>query len=167
MKIPGVLKHKLGYVLKPLQKEPLGTREVNFYFKVFGTVPRIEDNDNYATTTPDQDGDQRKRNSNLTLQKYLSKFYGVMRIHSMDEETGNPTWKHYIALEDLVEGFLKPCVVDIKVGAQTWDSLASPKKVAHERSKYIGTKQPIGLSLSKFILSSKLKKDLHLWKIKF
>jgi hypothetical protein len=38
--------------------------------------------------------------------------------------------------------------MDIKIGAQTWDPSATEEKILHEKSKYIGTKQPLGLSLT-------------------
>lgn len=140
--------------MKPLQKEPLGSREVAFYRKVFGSRIGFEQNDN-ATPPVDQDGDGDK-SSSLTsqhqlLQKYLPKFYGVVKILSTDPDSPEPgtlTWKHYIALQDLVDGFAKPCVIDVKIGAKTWDPSAPPKKVAHEKSKYLGTKEPLGLSLT-------------------
>jgi hypothetical protein len=110
--------------LKPLQKEPLGTREVGFYTKICQENIDNEKNDNNTSSATDE-----KYISCTKIQKYLPKFYGVMKIHSTDEELGQPIWKHYIALEDLVEGFIKPCVIDIKIGAQVHRTHAIIQKI--------------------------------------
>ena len=36
-------------------------------------------------------------------------------------------------LEDVVDGFQKPCVLDLKIGAITWNPDASPSKIHAEK----------------------------------
>lgn len=42
----------------------------------------------------------------------------------------------YIALEDLTAGMARPCVLDVKVGVQSWDEDAAPVKAAREAAKW-------------------------------
>ncbi|RYY36856.1 hypothetical protein EON62_01480, partial [archaeon] len=42
----------------------------------------------------------------------------------------------FLALENLTHGYAAPCVMDIKMGVQTWDEDASPDKVAQEIVKF-------------------------------
>jgi hypothetical protein len=36
-------------------------------------------------------------------------------------------------LQDVVNGFRHPCVVDVKIGTQTWDPTASAQKIENEK----------------------------------
>ena len=36
-------------------------------------------------------------------------------------------------LQDVVAGFCHPCIVDVKIGAQTWNPSATPEKIAAEK----------------------------------
>jgi len=36
-------------------------------------------------------------------------------------------------LQDVVEGLEKPCVMDMKIGAITWNPTASPSKIEKEK----------------------------------
>jgi len=125
----GILKHKSGSVLKPLQKGPLGSSEVNFYRYVF--------DEEYDGLVPVNEESRRK------LKKLVPIYYGLSKIQ---DTTG--AWKEYLGLQDIIDGFTHPCVMDIKIGAQTWDPNATKEKILHEKSKYIGTKEPLGLSLT-------------------
>lgn len=42
----------------------------------------------------------------------------------------------YLQLDDLTKDFRRPCVLDVKIGAQTWDPDASAEKIHCERNKY-------------------------------
>jgi len=35
-------------------------------------------------------------------------------------------------LEDVSSGFHHPCIVDVKIGVQTWNPTASPEKIKNE-----------------------------------
>ena len=50
-------------------------------------------------------------------------------------------------MEDITDGFVKPNIMDIKIGAQTWGPDASQKKITQEKAKYVGTKGPYGFSI--------------------
>jgi 1D-myo-inositol-tetrakisphosphate 5-kinase/inositol-polyphosphate multikinase len=41
----------------------------------------------------------------------------------------------YFALENITKRFQYPCILDIKIGAQTYDPLAPPDKMAREDAK--------------------------------
>lgn len=48
----------------------------------------------------------------------------------------NSTPTPFIVLEDISFGMLSPCVMDIKVGVQSWDEDAPPHKAAREAAKW-------------------------------
>ena len=52
----------------------------------------------------------------------------------------------YFGLENITKKFQYPCVLDIKVGAITYDPLATPDKAARETSK-CPSKENTGFSL--------------------
>lgn len=47
----------------------------------------------------------------------------------------------YLKLDDLARVFRKPSIIDVKIGAKTYDPLASKEKVALETSKYPWSQQ--------------------------
>ena len=95
--------------MKTLQEGDRGSREANFYHKVFV--------DQYA----DQD-----RDAILFLRDYIPRYYG--KVQKSDDS--------YILLEDLTRGFHRPNVIDLKIGTQTFDPLASAEKRQREMAKY-------------------------------
>lgn len=130
--ITGLLKHKNGYILKPLQPPPMGTREVTFYQHIHENCHPL--NDCYRKLKP-----------------FVPAFHGVACLTTNCNENGalsSTAAQRYLLLEDLLEGLQKPCVMDIKIGAQTWSPDASETKINHERAKYKGTKIPLGLCLT-------------------
>ena len=42
----------------------------------------------------------------------------------------------FLLLEDLSLPFSRPCILDVKMGVQSWDALAPPEKVERERKKW-------------------------------
>lgn len=42
----------------------------------------------------------------------------------------------YLKLEDVTRKFMKPCIMDIKVGPVTYDMEADPEKIKREKSKF-------------------------------
>lgn len=105
----GLLEHNDGTILKALQKPPRGTRELEFYKRIF---------DKDCTDT-----------DVLQLQQFLPYYYGA---HEFQEYPGVT----YLKLENLVSKFRKPCVVDIKMGKKTYDPEAGPAKIAREMTKF-------------------------------
>jgi len=116
----GMLHHENGFVLKPAQAPPKGTREIEFYETISRSSNPID----------------------AKLYSFMPKFYGTEKI-SID---GLPH-SHYLVLEDLTEGMIAPCVMDIKIGAKTYGPTASAAKIAQEDAKYLGTKKPLGFSV--------------------
>ena len=63
--ILALLKHRLGYVLKLVQKPPLGQREVDFYRRVYE--------------------DSSELDVHIQLRALIPKFYGVTNIEIVEE----------------------------------------------------------------------------------
>ncbi|CAG7719219.1 unnamed protein product [Allacma fusca] len=124
----GVLKHRLGYVLKSVQKPPLGQREMEFYGRVYNSH-------------------DSESGIHSLLREWIPKFHGVTCIESK-KEGGSVERKEYLVLDDIAQGFKKPCIVDVKIGVKTWDPLAPEAKIKHEKKKYVGTKEPLGISVT-------------------
>ncbi|KAL1262610.1 hypothetical protein QQF64_005349, partial [Cirrhinus molitorella] len=105
----GVLQHPDGTILKQLQAPPRGPREMNFYKQVFAkdcTDTRL-----------------------LELQQYLPKFYGTWAPRESSHEL-------FLKLEDVTRRFLRPCIMDVKIGRRSYDPFASPEKREEQISKY-------------------------------
>uniref|UniRef100_A0A090X988 Kinase n=1 Tax=Ixodes ricinus TaxID=34613 RepID=A0A090X988_IXORI len=116
----GLLKHKDGSILKPLVRSDERTlREQKFY----------ETQSSSPTTA--------LLNSS-TLRAFVPKYKGVWKTNINREEV------EYLKLDDLARVFRKPSIIDVKIGAKTYDPLASKEKVALETSKYPWSQQ-IGL----------------------
>ncbi|XP_059421807.1 inositol polyphosphate multikinase [Carassius carassius] len=105
----GVLQHPDGTILKQLQAPPRGPRELNFYTQVFAkdcTDKRL-----------------------LDLQQHLPKFYGTWMPRESPHEL-------YLKLEDVTRRFLRPCIMDVKIGRRSYDPFASKEKREEQISKY-------------------------------
>lgn len=57
----------------------------------------------------------------------------IPRFHGIEEAEDDVK---YLKLENLTAGMTKPCVLDLKMGQQTYDETASEDKIAFERAKY-------------------------------
>lgn len=64
--------------------------------------------------------------------RFMPRFYGV--THLADPRTGGSA--PFLVLQDLTVGMARPCLLDIKMGVQTWGEDAPPAKVAQERGKW-------------------------------
>lgn len=96
-----MLSHKDGYVLKPILKPgEAGQREVIFYEEVASS------------------GDSAAKE----LRKFIPKYFGTTDI-----KVGGQDLK-WIVLGNATHGFAEPCIMDIKIGRQTWDPLATEEK---------------------------------------
>ena len=93
-------------VLKPLSRKLKGYVEVAFYRHI-----------------------QRHGSS---LQPFLPRCDGIAVVPS---PTPSPPLL-YLVLEDLTSAFSRPCVLDLKMGTQTFDEAASPQKMATEVAKF-------------------------------
>lgn len=109
-----------GFVLKPAQAPPKGTREIEFYKNVSNSFHPID----------------------VKLYSLMPKFYGVE-----DLSRDGVSQSQYLILEDLTQGMSEPCVMDIKIGAKTYGPDATQAKINQEDAKYLGTKKPLGFSV--------------------
>lgn len=112
----GLLKHKDGSILKPLVRSDERTlREQKFYERIFQSddcPPEL-----------------------VALRAFVPKYKGVWKTNINREEV------EYLKLDDLARVFRKPSIIDVKIGAKTYDPLASKEKVALETSKYPWSQQ--------------------------
>jgi 1D-myo-inositol-tetrakisphosphate 5-kinase/inositol-polyphosphate multikinase len=165
------------YVLKPLQLDHRGIREIGFYEAV-RTACQKGSVQSYAAFTGGSHsevtqpldvlamyitlslGDEslagsEQRISNSwrklkkevellrRLQKYTALYYGVVEHNYVPSATPSGEKTPYgvsvhshLLLQDLTCHFSKPCVIDIKIGPQTYEPDAPEEKKAREVSKY-------------------------------
>lgn len=106
----GILKHKDGSILKPIiNNDPRGIRELEFYEKVFHNCNNLETS---------------------VLQTFLPQYKGTWETIIDGNEI------KYLSMNDVTEVFIKPCILDIKIGSCTYDPEASPEKILQETIKY-------------------------------
>ncbi|XP_040923270.1 inositol polyphosphate multikinase [Toxotes jaculatrix] len=105
----GILQHPDGTVLKQLQPPPRGPREMEFYSKV------------YAEDCCDP--------CLLELQNHLPKYYGTWSSPDSPNDL-------YLKLEDVTRRFVKPCIMDVKLGQRSYDPFASQEKREQQIRKY-------------------------------
>ncbi|XP_053687514.1 inositol polyphosphate multikinase [Sabethes cyaneus] len=120
----GLLKNASdGSVLKPAGKLLCGTREIKFYEEV------------QAAT---------KETDLVTLKGIIPQYMGHLNF----PVDGKPV--QFLKLSDLTYGMLEPCIMDVKIGSQTWDPLANEEKRKSEESKYQACKKHLGLCIPGF-----------------
>ncbi|XP_013865905.1 inositol polyphosphate multikinase [Austrofundulus limnaeus] len=105
----GILQHPDGTVLKQVQPPPRGPREVQFYNTVFA-----EDCSDPCL---------------LDLQNHIPKYYGTW------SSPDNPN-DLYLKLEDVTSRFIRPCIMDVKLGQRSYDPFASQEKREQQIRKY-------------------------------
>ncbi|XP_077407520.1 inositol polyphosphate multikinase [Vanacampus margaritifer] len=105
----GILQHPDGTVLKQLQPPPRGPREMQFYGMV------------YADDCCDP--------CLLQLQAHLPKYYGTLSSPDAPNDL-------YMKLEDVTQRFVKPCIMDVKLGQRSYDPFASQEKRQQQIRKY-------------------------------
>merc|ERR550517_1573035 len=118
----GLLVHESGFVLKPVQPPPKGTREVAYYQSINSSEDPV---------------DRR-------LVQLTARFYGTQAVKVQNGVVG---LSDYLVLENLTQGLGAPCVMDVKIGARTFGPDASEAKKSQEDAKYQGTKVPFGFSV--------------------
>ncbi|CAK9295733.1 unnamed protein product [Gordionus sp. m RMFG-2023] len=107
----GLLKHDQGPVLKPFQTSSRGENENHFYATVF------DDKSHHDEII-------------LSLRRFIPRYFGVEKIE-IDRMTVN-----FIKLEDITTNYEKPCILDIKIGKESYEPGAPSHKVCYEKSKY-------------------------------
>lgn len=116
-----------------MAKPDVGLREVNFY--------------NQLQTTKDP--------TLIELKEYTSNFFGTRMINV------NQRKMEFIILENLLEGIAEPCVIDIKIGRQTWDPTATQEKIEREQKKYTQCKNDVGFCIPGFQVHKLATGRLH------
>lgn len=110
-----------GLVYKPLPAGKRGEAELRFYADVFA---------------PDR---QDRPPASL-----MPRFAG---LHVEPGASGDAAERTFLRLEDITAPFVRPCIMDIKMGVQAWDEDATPAKIAKEACKY-PTQQLVGFRLT-------------------
>ncbi|KAF6207470.1 hypothetical protein GE061_015916 [Apolygus lucorum] len=113
----GILKSADGFVLKPVTKHPQSETEIGFYESIFI-------HEKYACFRP-----------------FVPEFKGttVLNILGLDIT--------FLKLQDITKGYIKPCVMDVKIGSQTWDPNATESKRKTEDEKYQLSKKEFGFCI--------------------
>ncbi|KAI9226243.1 MAG: hypothetical protein DHS80DRAFT_19039 [Piptocephalis tieghemiana] len=81
---------------------------------------------------------------------FLPRYYGSLTRGSTVEvgQTVKQDGGDYLVMEDVCEGFVQPCVMDIKIGQQIWSDDASPEKKARMLAKAKeGTSAELGMRI--------------------
>ena len=95
-------------VLKPLSPKLMGFIEWSFYQHISAsTAPAI-----------------------VALRGFIPRYHGLVAVRSASRPVP------HLVLSDLTSHYCRPCILDLKLGEQTHDEAASPRKRAHELSKY-------------------------------
>lgn len=68
---------------------------------------------------------------------FIPKYYG-----SCTKKDGK-----FMMIENATIGMVKPCIMDVKIGAKTYGPDASEEKAAKQDASYAGTKKPFGFSI--------------------
>ncbi|XP_033115580.1 inositol polyphosphate multikinase-like [Anneissia japonica] len=108
----GMLQYKDGTILKPFQRPSRGQREAAFYHRVFYPDPTL-----HSSVPMD------------TLQTFIPRCYGTVVFKE------DPTL-YYLKLEDVTKKYRKPCIMDVKVGCQTYEDSATQFKKENAKIKY-------------------------------
>ena len=94
--------NKKGFVLKPVQENKRGQREVEFFKTVASsTDPAVR-----------------------VFADFIPQFHGV------NKKTKNGKEKTFLMMENLTSNFSKPCIMDVKIGTRTWGPDARYIRVA-------------------------------------
>jgi hypothetical protein len=113
------------FVFKPVTEGHRGHVEVGFYSAAFPHVAISADNE--AVQQKELLG---RVSFCQSLLQFLPTFHGMVSVDA------DGTCNQYICLSDVTSAFSHPCVVDLKIGTQTYDDFASPQKKASETSKF-------------------------------
>ncbi|KRX84240.1 Inositol polyphosphate multikinase [Trichinella britovi] len=127
-------------VLKPLQPKPRGEVEKGFYENIW--------NEDHAG---------ERRQLILELRKFVPKFYGIETLPIKEK------LHSFLVLDNLLKFYRQPCVMDVKIGRQTWEPAATLQRVQYELKKYpiihkIGFRF-LGMSVYRELNNERITKD--------
>ncbi|XP_058118256.1 inositol polyphosphate multikinase-like [Anopheles ziemanni] len=114
-----------GAVMKPAAKLLAGTREIKFYEQINGSSGEVS-------------------KELLLLREITPEYRGNQKL------VVNGELIDFLKLEDLTQGMLEPCIMDIKIGRRSWDPMATEEKRRYEMSKYIETREAYGFCIPGF-----------------
>ncbi|XP_071440129.1 inositol polyphosphate multikinase [Hetaerina americana] len=115
----GMLLHPDGYILKPVEEKAQGESEIRFYQHLNSAVDEVSQE----------------------LREFVPTFYGILNVKFNEKDIP------CIILQNVTEGMLEPCVMDVKIGKQTWEPSASEEKKNIERVKYVASKRECGFCI--------------------
>ncbi|GAB0090113.1 Kinase [Sergentomyia squamirostris] len=118
----GILRENDGTILKPAAKALCGPREIKFYETLVDTGDPIL----------------------VALKELVPEYRGTQKLYIGER------YVEFIKLVDATDGMLEPCIMDVKIGARTWDPLATDEKRAAEEQKYLACKKNLGLCIPGF-----------------
>uniref|UniRef100_A0A182WD30 Kinase n=1 Tax=Anopheles minimus TaxID=112268 RepID=A0A182WD30_9DIPT len=113
-----------GSVLKPVAKLLAGPREIKFYEQI-----------EKAT------GEQKEL---VLLRELTPQYRGHQKLPIGGELI------EFLKLEDLTQGMLEPCIMDVKIGRRSWDPIATEEKRRYEASKYAESREAYGFCIPGF-----------------
>jgi len=119
-----------SYVLKPLRLDHRKVREIGFYELVNSSLD-LTDRSNPRMSN--------QRDLLASLGTFVPKYYGVAKVKrdQLDSSAaGVEEDAEYIILEDLTRNYSKPCIIDVKMGTQSFEPDASDEKKVQEVAKY-------------------------------
>ncbi|KAK5641362.1 hypothetical protein RI129_009909 [Pyrocoelia pectoralis] len=82
----------------------------------------------------------------LQLKQFVPVYYGNKTIKFDNKDID------CIIMEDLTKNFKHPCILDVKIGKQTWEPTASYEKMMREDNKYHETKRDLGICIPGFLV---------------
>lgn len=130
----GSLVDDFGQFYKPLQEGPRGVRELEFYTRAF-MAPLAK-----RRSTREEEDCEVVRKLGLQPPRTTSRkklFQFVPRFSGTVESGG----RGFLVLEDVATAYSKPCVIDVKIGFQTWYPNADERYVRRARAKDLATTQ--------------------------
>uniref|UniRef100_A0A1B0C9M9 Kinase n=2 Tax=Lutzomyia longipalpis TaxID=7200 RepID=A0A1B0C9M9_LUTLO len=80
----------------------------------------------------------------VALRDLVPEYRGTQKLFVGDR------YVDFMKLVDATDGMLEPCIMDVKIGARTWDPLATEEKRAAEEQKYLACKKALGLCIPGF-----------------
>lgn len=122
-----------GTILKAANKPVCGQREIAFYQRI------------QAAGRNDTNGHRtHSAGSWQQLRQLTPQFHGIVTLPVAERNVD------FVRLQDLTDSMLEPCVMDVKIGARTWDPMATQEKIDAERQKYSDCKQTLGFCIPGF-----------------
>jgi 1D-myo-inositol-tetrakisphosphate 5-kinase/inositol-polyphosphate multikinase len=114
-----------GWVLKPVQDGVRGQSELAFYARVAAAARERESNPEVLARNPDA-------RDLAALSDLVPRFVGVARVQNTPQGDMD-----YLCLEDLTRSFVRPCIVDLKMGRFSHDPhTADVAKIERECAKF-------------------------------